>query len=198
MYNLYFLKENKEINEINCDFSGNKNKTEQYHIFKKGNKNIINTKDATNMIYKYTNISKDKEKIDEKEYSLEDLTYEKLCYIKREEIISRFRMDYSLQERIIEMLKNNHNFIEYPNLIFYENNNDNLHYKEADRVLFLEKNDEFKLFIIYFSVVNNQKEFNGSILKLKANSINFIEIKRSISILEKQLSEIENKLNEKR
>ena len=209
MYNLYFLKENKKISEINCDFSGNKK--EQYKTFKTGNKAINNRIDIVNMLNEYTNNIKEKEKKnndedeeedkneDEKEYLLENLSFEKLCELKHEEIISKFRMGYSKQERIIEILKKNKNFIEYPNLIFYEKNNDKLHYKEIDRVLLLKQDEEFQLFKTYCSVDSSEKKFydKGSILKLNNGSLNFIEIKTSISNFEKQLSELKKKLNDK-
>jgi len=212
MYNLYFLKEKKKISEINCDFS--ENKKEQYKYFQAGNKPMTK-KGIINILNEYTDNVKGKEKEkekenndeneieynyeDEKEYLLENFSFEKLCELKHEEIISKFRMGYSKQERIIEILKKNKNFIEYPNLIFYENNDDKLHYKEIDRVLLLNQNEEFQLFKIYISIVNNEKTFydKGSILKLKEGSLNFIEIKTSINIFEKQLSELKNKLNEK-
>ena len=210
MYNLYFLNKKKKISEINCDFSGNKQ--EQYKNFKTGNKLSYNKKDIINMINEDTNNIKEKENNnnedeseneykyeDDEEYSLQNFSFEKLCDLKHEIIISKFRSVYSQQERVIKKLKENKNYIEYPNLIFYENNKDKLHYKEIDRVLLLNQNEEFQLFKIYISIVNNEKTFydKGSILKLKEGSLNFIEIKTSINIFEKQLSELKNKLNEK-
>ena len=207
MYNLYFLKEKKKISEINYDFSGNKK--ERYKIFKSGNKLSNDKKDIINMINikekeKEKNIEdeneykcEDEEK--EEEYLLDNFSFEKLCYLKHKEIISKFIGVYSRQERVIEILKKNKNFIEYPNLIFYENNNDNLHYKHIDRVLLLNQDEEFQLLKTYCSIVDYEKEFydKGSILKLKNDSLNFIEIKTSINKLEEQLSELKNKLNEK-
>ena len=207
MYNLYFLKEKKKISEINYDFSGNKK--ERYKIFKSGNKLSNDKKDIINMINikekeKEKNIEdeneykcEDEEK--EEEYLLDNFSFEKLCYLKHKEIISKFIGVYSRQEKVIEILKKNKNFIEYPNLIFYENNNDNLHYKHIDRVLLLNQDEEFQLLKTYCSIVDYEKEFydKGSILKLKNDSLNFIEIKTSINKLEEQLSELKNKLNEK-
>ena len=207
MYNLYFLKEKKKISEINYDFSGNKK--ERYKIFKSGNKLSNDKKDIINMINikekeKEKNIEdeneykcEDEEK--EEEYLLDNFSFEKLCYLKHKEIISKFIGVYSRQERVIEILKKNKNFIEYPNLIFYENNNDNLHYKHIDRVLLLNQDEEFQLLKTYCSIVDSEKVFydKGSILKLKNDSLNFIEIKTSINKLEEQLSELKNKLNEK-
>ena len=132
---------------------------------------------------------------DEEEYLLENFNYEQLCNLKHNEIISSFRMGYSVQERIIELIKNEKKFIEYPNLIFYQNNDDNLYYKEIDRVLFLQESTEFKLFKIYLSILNDKEEIydEGRILKLNGDSLNFIEIKRSIYSFEKQISEHEKK-----
>ena len=207
MYNLYFLKEKKKISEINYDFSGNKK--ERYKIFKSGNKLSNDKKDIINMINikekeKENNIEDENEykcedEEEEEEYLLDNFSFEKLCYLKHKEIISKFIGVYSRQEKVIEILKKNKNFIEYPNLIFYENNNDNLHYKHIDRVLLLNQDEEFQLLKTYCSIVDYEKEFydKGSILKLKNDSLNFIEIKTSINKLEEQLSELKNKLNEK-
>ena len=195
MYNLYFLKEKKEINEINCDFSNNQK--EQYYIYRKSkiNEDIEQKNEIIDMLNEYTNNLM--KKYDEKEYLLEDLNYEKLCNLKHEEIISSFRMGYSVQERIIELLKKQQEFIEYPNLLFYEKNDEDIYYREIDRVLFLKKDAEFKLFKTYLILLNNEKEKiieNGEILKLNGNSLNFIEIKRSIYTFEKQLSQYEKEI----
>ena len=209
MYNLYFLNKKKKNSEINCDFSGNKQ--EQYKNFETGNKLTDNKKDIINMINEDTNNIKVKENNnedeneneykygDDEEFSLENFSFEKLCDFKHEIIISKFRGVYSGQERVIEKLKTNNNYIEYPNLIFYENNNDELLYKEIDRVLLLKQTEEFQLFKIYCSIVNCEKTFydKGNILKLKRGSLNFIEIITRLENFEEQLSDIENKLNEK-
>ena len=103
IYDLYFLKEKKKINEIICDFSENEN--EQYYIYKMGNKNVVKKNEIINIINDYTNNIKDEHNNEEEEISLEDFDYEKLCNLKRKEIISTFRMGYSVQERIIEIIK---------------------------------------------------------------------------------------------
>ena len=207
---IYIFKK-KKINEIYCDFSGNKK--EHYHIYKKGKKlkkmdnnndnynkqNFIKKDEVFELLVDYTNIIKDKDRNinQEKEYSLEDFSYEKLCEIKHEEIISTFRMDYSVQERIIDSLNKEKKFKEYPNLLFYLKNTDNLYYKEIDRVLFLLEKAEFQLFKTYLSIINNkiEKKKKGCTLKLDSNTLNFVEIKRSINSFDNQISEIEKKKN---
>ena len=161
--------------------------------------NFIKKDEVFELLVDYTNIIKDKDRNinQEKEYSLEDFSYEKLCEIKHEEIISTFRMGYSVQERIIDSLNKEKKFKEYPNLLFYLKNTDNLYYKEIDRVLFLLEKAEFQLFKTYLSIINNKiaiKE-KGCTLKLDSNTLNFVEIKRSINSFDNQISEIEKKKN---
>ena len=158
------------------------------------------TKEQTEIILnEYTNNIKTtknnlkEEEILENEFCLENLSYERLCTLKKKEIVSSFRMGYSVQERIIDTLKINKEFEEYPNLIFYSNNGNSCYYKEIDRVLLLKKRSEFKLFKNYLSVIQNKKTINeeGIVLNLEKNSINFLEIKRSVSSFEKQLKDYE-------
>ena len=211
MYEFFFFKRKKKINEIYCDFSGNKK--EHYHIYKKGKivkkndnnddnynkQNIIQKEEVFKLLDNYTNNIKDKEMHinKEKEYSLENFSYAKLCEIKKEEIISTFRMGYSVQERIIEALTKEKKFKEYPNLLFYGNNTNNLYYKEIDRVLLLLEKAEFQLFKTYVSIINGKLavEENGCTLKLDANTLNFVEIKRSVNSFDNQISEIEKRKN---
>ena len=124
---------------------------------------------------------------EQKETFLEGLKYEDLCILKKKEIISSFRMGYSVQEQIIENFEEElkpEDFEELPNLIYFSKNNKNIpSYNEYDRIILLNNDHNFKYFKVFLSFDNGELNLikNGMPLKLSSKSLNFIEVKRSVS-----------------
>ena len=118
-----------------------------------------------------------------------------------------FRYGYSIQERIINFLKDNSkkNIIELPNIIFYKKNTDNKMYSEMDRNIIVDQDTEINNFFVYLKVELNINKKNkmdiiefphGEILSLKKGSCYFIEVKSSIySLFEKEKKEPANSQN---
>ena len=127
------------------------------------------------------------EKLDISEHK----TLEKLFNLKRKEIISMFRLGYSLQERIVNFLhsKSGNELIELPNIIFYKSNKEKKMFNEMDRIMTVKKKIEFKEFLVYlkaeFSPKNPNKiriiDDEPKILSLEKDSCNYIEVKNSIN-----------------
>ena len=135
---------------------------------------------------------------------LENDTIEKVFELKKKEIISMFRYGYSVQERIINFLKDNSGdtIEELPNIIFYGKNHKNKLYSEIDRIIKVKENIEVNNFHVYlkaqlFSDRNKEmqineidKDENFENLNLEKDSCYFIEVKTSIfSLFEKEKPE---------
>ena len=122
-----------------------------------------------------------------------------LFKFKKKEILSKFKLGYSIQERIINALisKANNQIIELPNLIFYKNNVKKKIFSETDRVITVNKLTEVNKFLIYFKAefrTSKQMEYieieEGIKLNLEKNSCSFIEIKTSMyHLLDKENEE---------
>jgi len=126
-----------------------------------------------------------------------------LFEFKGKEIISSFKLGYSVQERIMNMLisKANNHIIELPNLIFYKKNDDKKIYSEVDRIITVNKTIVIDKFLIYAKAefrkdktMKYENIKNGMKLELKENSCIFIEIKTSMNYLLPK-DENENKIN---
>ena len=119
-------------------------------------------------------------------------TLKELFNFKKKEIISGFRLGYSIQERILNTLKSksNNNIFELPNVIFYKKNKDNKIYNEVDRIITVKKDTVIKNFMI-FSKAKIQKDKNPIAIKaskdetliLQKDSCNFMEVKTSMNYL---------------
>ena len=110
-----------------------------------------------------------------------------LYEFKRGEVISAFRYGYSAQKRLISQLKEyaNKDLSELPNIIFYKKNDNKKLFNEFDRVLFCNEETSFNYVKSYLKYSNQTfitKEC-GEILITDEKSINFIEIKNSLSSL---------------
>ena len=189
IYDIFFQRTNKKVNNINIDFSeGNE---EKYLIYKEKKFKDLNKKQI------FKNYMLDNK---EKELDLEKINYKELCLLKQKEIISSFRMGYSCQERIIEIFQRNKSFIELPNLIFFKKNQKKLFYNEYDRILLLKRKEEFELFKVYYSIENNQEKIftNGEKLTLSEKSLNFLEVKKSISSFSAKLDRLKNNQNDEK
>ena len=171
IYDLFFLKRKKNLNGFDIDFSGEED-NENYIIFQsEGEKNLFTQSEI--------------------EVEINEQSFYQL---RKKEIISKFRRGYSIQEEIIEnFFLNNEKFMnELPNLLlFHQYNNKNKYFCEFDRILFIEKkidiNKIFKYYLkfeITYEDVKEETFFEGKIINLEKNSVNFIEIKSSaVSIL---------------
>ena len=117
---------------------------------------------------------------------------EELFKFKKKEILSRFKLGYSIQERIMNTLISNscNKIIELPNLIFYSKNKEKKIFSEIDRIITVNELTEINKFLIYAKaefrkskeiVYTNIKE--GIKLILERNSCVFIEIKTSMNNL---------------
>jgi len=111
---------------------------------------------------------------------------------KKKEIISSFRLGYSIQERIMNTLISNadNKILELPNVIFYKKNKYNRIYNEVDRIITVEKETKINNFMVFSRTkfqTNKEpttiKVAYGEILTLQKNSCNFIEIKTSMNHL---------------
>ena len=115
-----------------------------------------------------------------------------LFRFKKKEILSKFKLGYSIQERIINTLisKANNQIIELPNLIFYKKNDRKKIFSEIDRVITVNKFTDVDKFLIYskaeFRISKNIEYKNikeGIKLSLEKDSCSFIEIKTSMNRL---------------
>ena len=184
IYDLFFKREKgKPFNsdeEINYD---TKQEEENYYI-SSVKPNVQKDGDSIKNILK--------EAINEDiEILLENQTLEAKFELKKKEIISMFRLGYSIQERIINLLKSNseNEITELPNIIFYKNNKNNKLFSEVDRIITVEKETKIKDFLVYLKaeIEPEKKEKlsieeipEGKILVLEKESCNFIEVKTSI------------------
>ena len=121
-----------------------------------------------------------------------DETLEEVFNFKRREIISGFRLGFSIQERIINTLKLNsdNNILELPNVIFYKKNKYKKIYNEVDRVITVEKDTVIKNFMVFSKTIFKKGKYpiskkvcENETLMLKKNSCNFIEVKTSMNYL---------------
>ena len=187
IYDLFFKKEKGKIGqeEINYEF---KSADENYYyspLKEKIDKKEKNNKDILSQALK-----------ENVEVQLDNQTFdniEKVFELKKKEIISTFRMGYSLQERIINYLIKNSKtkIIELPNIIFYKKNKKNKEkrmYSEMDRIITVEEDTEINNFLVYLKAeflhknnkINITEIPKGEILSLKKDSCYFIEVKTSI------------------
>ena len=208
IYDLFFKKEKGKIGqeEINYEF---KSIDENYYyspLKEEIDKNEKNSEDILSQVLK-----------ENVEVQLENQTIdniEEFFELKKKEIISTFRMGYSLQERIINYLHKNSNtkIIELPNIIFYKKNKKNKKkrmYSEIDRILKVDEDTEINNFLVYLKAefLHKKNKLNiteipkGEIFSLKKDSCYFIEVKTSIySLFDKEKKEkdkIEDKKVEK-
>ena len=121
-----------------------------------------------------------------------DETLEEVFNFKRREIISGFRLGFSIQERIINTLKSNsdNNILELPNVIFYKKNKYKKIYNEVDRIITVEKDTVIKNFMVFSKTIFKKGKYpiskkvsENETLMLKKNSCNFIEVKTSMNYL---------------
>ena len=121
-----------------------------------------------------------------------DETLEEVFNFKRREIISGFRLGFSIQERIINTLKSNsdNNILELPNVIFYKKNKYKKIYNEVDRIITVEKDTVIKNFMVFSKTIFKKSKYpiskkvcESETLMLKKNSCNFIEVKTSMNYL---------------
>ena len=152
-----------------------------YDLFFKRDKGII-----------YMEISEDKlNEIASTFYGEENYNgnIEELFKFKKKEILSRFKLGYSIQERIMNTLISNtcNKIIELPNLIFYSKNPKKKIFSEIDRIITVNELTEVNKFLIYAKAeFRKSKEMiytnieEGKKLTLEKNSCVFIEIKTSI------------------
>ena len=108
-----------------------------------------------------------------------DETLEEVFNFKRREIISGFRLGFSIQERIINTLKSNsdNNILELPNVIFYKKNKYKKIYNEVDRIITVEKDTVIKNFMVFSKTIFKKGKYSISkkvceneTLMLKKNS----------------------------
>ena len=196
IYDLFFNKKKGKIgdNEINYDI---KNENENYTF-------AVKKKSFNNSYKEILNESLDESEENVEKY-IENDKIETIYELKKKEIISTFRLGYSIQERIINYLikKANNKIIELPNIIFYQKNEENKLYSEMDGIITVTEDTEVKDFLIYLKaefrknkkvpkITENPK---GDILKFKKNSCYLIEVKTSINSLmeneEKEKGKIE-------
>ena len=194
IYDLFFTKEKgKPFNGINeIDYNNLKNEKENYFIprnkineEKELDENTLN-EIAANFIG---------------EKKLEGNLTE-LFEFKKKEIISLFKLGYSIQERIMNMLISygKGHIIELPNLIFYQTNKKNKIYSETDRIITVDNSIKINKFFIYSKAeFRKSKEMkydnfkDGEELELKENSCVFIEVKTTMkNLLEKENDELDN------
>ena len=129
-----------------------------------------------------------------------------LFKFKKKEILSKFKLGYSIQERIMDALisKANNKIIELPNLIFYKKNDRKKIFSEIDRVITVNKLTEVNKFLIYSKAeFKTSKEMvytnieEGMKLNLEEDSCSFIEIKTSMNhLLPKENDEQNNNNND--
>ena len=142
VYNLFFKKEKGKIfegnEEINYEFES---ENENYYISSIKEK-IINEQVLKDSL---------KEFIGEEVNSLENQTIEKMLTLKRREIISMFRLGYSLQERIVNYMhaKSGNQLIELPNIIFYKANKEKKLFNEMDRIITVKEDIQIDEFLVY-------------------------------------------------
>ena len=198
IYDLFFLK--KKDNFLNFEGKrGDENykRNSKLALFLK-DKDKLKKDNIKNKLIEYiNNENKNEETIIQFEEDLSQLDILKKYFIaNKKEIISLFRYGYVIQERFINLLleKANDKVVLLPNLIFYQkkNNINNDTFREVDRILFAKENIEINNFYVYYKAEfikkENTSDFdtkevkydNGEILKLSQNSVNFVEIKRSI------------------
>ena len=132
-----------------------------------------------------------------------------LFEFKKREIISSFKLGYSIQERIMNTLisKCGGNIIELPNLIFFKVNKSKKNYYEVDRIVTVNNSIEIDKFFIYAKAEFRKKKCkdkeyeikyadikNGEKLKLMKDACIFIEVKTSMNYL--MIKDINEKENE--
>ena len=118
---------------------------------------------------------------------------EEIFNFKKKEIISSFRLGYSMQERILNTLisnSDNNKIFELPNVVFYKNNKYNKLLNEVDRIITVEKDTKIKNFFVFSKTIFKQNTepnpiqiSEGEALFLPKNSCNFIEVKTSMKYL---------------
>ena len=189
IYNLFFKKEKGKIFEGNEEINYElESEDENYYI------SSIKEKTITKKVLKDSL----EEMIGEKVNLSEQQTLEKLFDLKRKEIISTFRLGYSLQERIINFLhsKSGNELIELPNIIFYKSNKEKKIFNEMDRIITVKKDIQIKEFLVYLKAKFSPKTQSNiqiyemdkpQILSFEKDSCNYIEVKNSInSFIEKE------------
>ena len=202
IYDLFFNKEKciirgEESTEIDFD---NSMEEEDYLLSHQNYENILDTKALKIMALNL---------IDEEDSNFQgkDIdTIENIYEFKKREIISSFRMGYSIQERIISnLLENSKDKIkELPNILFYKKNDRKKLYFEIDRILLSKEEISFPNIKVYYKgkYISGQTTFEtnerGEILKFEKNSLNFIEVKNSINTLSKDIKKEKEKEDEKK
>ena len=181
IYDLFFQRKKGSI------FGGNdiinyerKLEEDNYLIFSPKEEKEFNSKMLENLVL-----------LGEKNLDKND-TLKEVFNFKKREIISGFRLSFSIQERIINTLKSNsdNNILELPNVIFYKKNEYKKILNEIDRIITVEKDTLIKNFMVFskfkFQKGKSPTKINISedeLLILKKNSCNFIEVKASMNAL---------------
>ena len=188
-YDFFFRRKKgflKNDDNLEIDFETGSDE-ENYYLTNPNEETILDSNALKLMALKM--IDEDETKFENKD--LESL--EKIYDFKKREIISTFRMGYSIQERIVSIiLKNAKDKIkELPNILFYEKNNKKKLYQEVDRILLPQEEIIIPKIKVYYKckyssgVTNVNKFEKGEALKLEKNDIYFIEVKNSIGRLPK-------------
>ena len=185
IYDLFFRKKRGQIsnNEINYDF---KTQEENYSFDVKKNQNPSCKKTFKKLLSEGL-----VETMENVEIQLQNGNINKIFELKKKEIISMFRIGYSIQERIINHLNNRADkiIIELPNIIFFHKNTLNKLYSEIDRIITVKEETIVKDFLIYLKakVKSHKKQvkireiLQGETLKFNKDSCYFIEVKTSIN-----------------
>ena len=183
IYDIFFLKTKEKIYDEKIEINYIQNEEENYFRFDFKEKEL-NLNELQNFIKKILN---------EEKFDINDIeNLKKLLEFKKKELISTFKFEFTIQERIINLLikKANNKIIELPNIIFYEKNKKNLMFDEIDRIVTCNEKTTVSNFLIFTKAefrrnkVPDIKHYEKGIeLEFQKNSCNFIEIKTSANFL---------------
>ena len=213
IYDLFFLRKKGKIYDgtIEIDYNINKNE-DNYQLTKFKKDKELNINKLRDFIAEI--IDEEKAKIDFENKNL----IKELYQFKKKEVISAFKLGYSIQEKILNMFleKVTDKVEELPNIIFYKRNNindinddnnnthENILFQEVDRVVKVEKEVKVPYFLVYSRAEfrRNMKQYEiktitniqGEVLKLQSNSCNFLEVKTSMKYLFDKESNNDNNL----
>ena len=183
IYDIFFLKTKEKIYDEKIEINYIQNEEENYFRFDCKEKEL-NLNELQNFIKKILN---------EEKFDINDIeNLKKLLEFKKKELISTFKFEFTIQERIINLLmkKANNKIIELPNIIFYKKNKKNLMFDEIDRIVTCNEKTKVSNFLIFTKAEFRRNEVpdikhyeKGIELEFQKNSCNFIEIKTSANFL---------------
>ena len=193
MYDLFFTEEKGEIDEQLIDFKYGKN---DFLLNSITDKNYKEKKIGEN----YKELFKISDNIEETETEIDQLIES-----KKKDIISTFLKGYTNQEHILKALEGKipGKFIKLPNLIFKKVNDQGKTIEEMDQIYYLNLDSEsaqiegfnFFYYLNYKKGERLEEQIykKGKLFELKNNNIYFIEIKNSITGLNKEYEKLEGK-----